>query len=184
MEENGIESCEALLLARHYMHKRLYQYSSVKSYGYHLARFMETIYYDLGDDLERYVAMTDNEVLAELNSASRDETHPGHFDAKCLYVRNYRFRAIALSSPPLESDLLTIKEELGIPDDEISWEISKKGKTKLGMNFPVLKQDGTVDIGDNLSEISVPPKERSWIYVAPQYEEKLRKQLNHVDVLG
>ncbi|MCB1072592.1 MAG: HD domain-containing protein [Chlamydiia bacterium] len=184
VEENGIESCEALLLARHYMHKRLYQYSSVKSYGYHLARFMETIYYDLGDDLERYVAMTDNEVLAELNSASRDETHPGHFDAKCLYVRNYRFRAIALSSPPLESDLLTIKEELGIPDDEISWEISKKGKTKLGMNFPVLKQDGTVDIGDNLSEISVPPKERSWIYVAPQYEEKLRKQLNHVDVLG
>ena len=87
--------------------------------------------------------------------------------------RNCRFRAIALSSPPLESDLLAIKEELGIPDDEISWEISKKGKTKLGMNFPVLKQDGSVDIGDNLSEISVPPKERSWIYVAPQFEEKL-----------
>jgi len=184
VEENGIESCEALLLARHYMHKRLYQYSSVKSYAYHLARFMETIYYDLGEDLDRYVAMTDNEVLAELNSASRDESHPGHFDAKCLYVRNYRFRAIALSSPPLESDLLAIKKELGIPDDEISWEISKKGKTKLGMNFPVLKQDGSVDIGDNLSEISVPPKERSWIYVAPQFEEKLRKQLNHVDVLG
>lgn len=184
VEENGIESCEALLLARHYMHKRLYQYSSVKSYAFHLSRFMETIYYDLGDDLDRYVAMTDNEVLAELNSASRDETHPGHFDAKCLYVRNYRFRAIALSSPPLETHLLAIKEELGIPDDEISWEISKKGKTKLGMNFPVLKQDGSVDIGYNLSEISVPPKERSWIYIAPQFEEKLRKQLNRVDALG
>ncbi|QVL56955.1 MAG: HD domain-containing protein [Simkaniaceae bacterium] len=184
VEENGIESCEALLLARHYMHKRLYQYSSVKSYAFHLARFMETIYYDLGDDLERYVAMTDNEVLSELNSASRDESHPGHFDAKCLYVRNYRFRAIALSSPPEERELIAIKEELEIPDDEISWEITKKGKNKLEMNFPVLKQDGTVDIGDNLSEISVPPKERSWIYIAPQYEEKLRKKLNHVDALG
>lgn len=184
VEENGIESCEALLLARHYMHKRLYQYATVKSYAYHLSRFMETIYYDLGDDLERYVAMTDNEVLAELNSASRDETHPGHFDAKCLYVRNYRFRAISLSAPPLESDLLAIKGDLKMEDSEISWEISRKGKGKLGMNFPVLKQDGTVDIGDNLSEISVPHKERSWIYVAPQYEEKLRKQLNHVDALG
>ena len=184
VDENGIESCEALLLARHYMHKRLYQYSSVKSYSFHLARFMEMIYYDLGDDLNRYVAMTDNEVLSELNSASRDENHPGHFDAKCLYIRNYRFRAIALSSDPLESDLLAVKDELGIPDDEISWEISKKGKNKLRMNFPVLKQDGTVDIGDNLSEISVPQKERSWIYVAPQFEEKLRKKLNHVDALG
>ena len=31
VEENGMESCEALLLARHYMHKRLYQYSIVPS---------------------------------------------------------------------------------------------------------------------------------------------------------
>ncbi len=184
VEENGLESCEALLLARHYMHKRLYQYSSVKSYAFHLARFMETIYYDLGDNLERYVSMTDNEVLVELNIASRDESHPGYFDAKCLYVRNYRFRAIALSTPPDENELEAIKKELDIPDDEISWEISKKGKKKLGMNFPILKQDGIIDIGDNLSEISVPTKERSWIYIAPQYENELRNKLNHVDVLG
>ena len=38
VEENGIESCEGLLLARHYMHKRLYQYASVKAYSFHMAR--------------------------------------------------------------------------------------------------------------------------------------------------
>ncbi len=179
VEENGIESCEALLLARHYMHKRLYQYSSVKSYGFHLARFMETIYYDLGEDLERYVSMTDNEVLAELNIASRDENHPGHFDAKCLYIRNYRFRAIALSAPPEEEEL----RALDIPEGEIAWELTPIGKKTIGLNVPVLKQDGTIDIGENLSEISVPPKERSWVYVAPQYEEEVRKKLNHVDAL-
>ncbi|MCB1110991.1 MAG: hypothetical protein KDK64_08410, partial [Chlamydiia bacterium] len=184
VEENGIESCEALLLARHYMHKRLYQYSSVKAYAFHLARFMEAIYYDLGEDLERYISMTDNEVLADLNAASQDEKHPGHFDAKCLYLRQYRYRAIALSSPPEEKELLEIKEKLGIPDEEMAWEISKKGSRRLGMNFPVLKQDGTVDVGDNLSEISVPPKERSWVYIAPRFEEEVRKMLNHVDVLG
>ncbi len=145
---------------------------------------MEMLYYDLGEDLDHYVAVTDNEVLAELNRASRDKAHPGHFDAKCLYVRNYRFLAIALSSPPLESDLLAIKEELGIPDNEISWEFSKREKVKLGMHFPVLKTRHSIDYGDNLSEISVPPRERSWIYVAPQFEKKLRKQLNHVDGLG
>ena len=82
VEENGMESCEALLLARHYMHKRLYQYSSVKSYGFHLARFMETSYYDIADDLDRYVSTTDNEVLTELSSASRDEKHPRSFRCK------------------------------------------------------------------------------------------------------
>lgn len=177
IEENGVESCEALLLARHYMHKRLYQYSSVKSYAYHLARFMGTIYHDLGDDLERYVAMTDNEVLAQLNSASRDKMHPGHFDAKCLYVRDYRFRAIPLSSPLLERDLLAVKQRIGIPDHLISWELAQEKQPTLGMSFLVLKQDGSVDIGENLSEVSVPPQERSWVFIAPQFEGSFRKEL-------
>lgn len=181
VEENGIESCEALLLARHYMHKRLYQYSSVKSYSYHLARFMETIYYDLGEDLEHYIAMTDNEVLSELNSASRDPSHPGHFDARCLYLRNYRFRAIPLIHPPQVEELEELKGKMG---DEIDWELSKSAAKRTCLPFPVLKQDGTIDIGDNLSEISVPPKERSWIFVAPQFEQDVRKTLNHVDVAG
>ncbi|MEM8727977.1 MAG: HD domain-containing protein [Chlamydiota bacterium] len=184
VEENGLESCEALLLARYYMHKRLYQYSSVKSYAYHLARFMETVYYDLGEDLDRYVAMTDNEVLTELSGASKDATHPGHFDAKCLYVRTDRFRAIALSSPLPEDELVVIKGKLGIPDDEIGWEISDDRTTELAMNFPVLKRDGTVDSGANLSEIAVPNRERSWIYVASCFERKLRKELSHVGVSG
>lgn len=176
--ENGIESCEALLLARHYMHKRLYQYSSVKSYTFHLARFMETIYYDLGSDLDRYVSMTDNEVLSELNRASRDKNHPGHFDARCLYVRDIRFRAIALTSSP-DPD-----HDFGIPDDQIYWEISKKKRKKAEMDFPVLKLNGGVGIGDDFSEVSVPQKERSWVYVAPAYEMELRKQLTEVDVLA
>ncbi|MCB1081620.1 MAG: HD domain-containing protein [Chlamydiia bacterium] len=181
VEENGIESCEALLLARHYMHKRLYQYSSVKSYGFHLARFMETVYYDLGEDLERYVAMTDNEVLAELNLASRDKSHPGHFDARCLYVRDYRFRAIAL--PTAIENPERLQQEIGIPDEEIHFEISSKKIKKGRMTFPVLKQDGTVGVGDDFSEVSVPPKERSWVYVAPKYESEVREKIMTQDLL-
>lgn len=184
VEENGIESCEALLLARHYMHKRLYQYSSVKSYGFHLARFMEKVYSDIAQDLDRYVSVTDNEVLSEINRASRDEKHPGHFDAQWLYLRNHRFRAIALSTPPEEKDLLGLKNELSIPDDEIAWEIGRSAKKRMGLPFPVLKQDGTVDVGDNLSEISIPPKERSWVFVSPHYETAVRETLNSVDVLA
>lgn len=178
VDENGIESCEALLLARHYMHKRLYQYASVKSYSFHLARFMETIYYDLGEDLNRYIGMTDNEVLADLNLASQKEDHPGHFDAKCLYLRQHRFRAIPLTTPTQNEDLEAMQKKLEIPDGEMVWEISKKQGKRLGLTFPVLRQDGSIDLGENLSEISIPSKERSWVYVAPDYELVVRKGLS------
>ena len=174
VEENGIESCEALLLARHYMHKRLYQYSSVKSYGFHLARFMETMYYDLGEDLERYVAMTDNEVLSDINQASRDESHPCHFDAKCLYVRHSRFRALPITCSYGETDLNELKKKLSIPDNAISWELSSHGGESCGLDFPVLKQNNTVVIGSDLSQISVPSKDRSWVFVAPEYVEEIQ----------
>ena len=36
LEENGLESCYAMLLSRYFMHQRLYQYHRVKSYWYHL----------------------------------------------------------------------------------------------------------------------------------------------------
>ncbi|CCB89104.1 HD domain-containing protein [Simkania negevensis] len=184
VEENGIESCEALLLARHYMHKRLYQYASVKSYSFHLARFMGGVYYDLGEELERYISMTDNEVLAELNRASMDPDHPGHFDAKCLYLRQSRFRAISLVSPTEERDLEEIRKELGIPKDQMAWQLVKSGEGRQGLDFPVLRQDGTIDNGMNLTEISIPSGKRSWVYIAPEYEIAVRKNLNLIDDLG
>ena len=180
--ENGIESCEALLLARYYMHKRLYQYPSVESYAYHLSKFMETIYYDVGDDLNQYIQMTDNEVLAELNRAFRNQTHPGHLDAKGVYIQEARFRAIPLQKGVSEKDLQWIQEECQIPSDQIEWKICQKQKNKLKMNFFVLKRDGAIDIGENLSEICVPSQERSWIYVAPFYEKEIREKLNQVNL--
>ena len=50
IEENGIESCEALLLSRHFMHRRVYQYATVKSYNFHLSRFMEKTVKILGSE--------------------------------------------------------------------------------------------------------------------------------------
>lgn len=183
-EENGIESCEALLLARHYMHKRLYQYSSVKSYTFHMARFMECVFYDLTESLDHYLAATDNEVLAELSRASLDPKHPGHFDAACLCFRKNRFEAISVSNPLSEEELNEMKSRLSIPSGQIAWKLAKQGGSKQGLNFPVLRKDGTIDIGANLSEISVPSERRSWIYVAPGYERAVRKELKQVEVLG
>ena len=41
IEENGVAACEALLLARYFMHRRVYQYPSVRTYSFHMARFIK-----------------------------------------------------------------------------------------------------------------------------------------------
>jgi len=172
IEENGMDSYESLMLARHYMHKRLYQYPNVKAYAYHLVCFMEKSYCDIGKNLNHYISITDNEVLAELNRASGDETRPGHVDAQYLCLRRDPFRAIPFTSRPDRGLLLAVKERL---KDKIDWELCKNGGQRVKPSFPVLKRDGSVDIGENLSELTVAHTDRSWVYVAPQYEEEIRR---------
>jgi len=130
--ENGIESCEALLLARHFMHRRVYQYPSVKSYGFHMARFIATIL--KATDLESYLSWTDNEVLAEAARALRDPSHPGHDDAVCLFDRKKRVRAIPTEIQVYRGLSFPVKRKNGsvtaageisgltIPSGSISWE--------------------------------------------------------------
>jgi HD superfamily phosphohydrolase len=178
IEENGLESCEALLLARHYMHKRLYQYATVKSYSFHMARFMETVFKDAIQDIESYLSLTDSEVLSALNKASRDPSHRGHFDAKCLLFRSSRFSAISLPAACKSSDLKQLQKKLSIGDHEIGWEMSERKEKHIGLTFPVLKEDGALETGDKLSNIYIPVEERSWIFVAPKYEPQIKKYCN------
>lgn len=119
VEENGIASCEALLLARHYMHKRLYQHPSVKALSYHLARFMKISYPNINGTLHQYLSMTDNEVLVEISIASKDQTHPGYFDAKAICFQNDRFLAIPFTTLS-EENVLKLKKQLG---DQVDYEL-------------------------------------------------------------
>lgn len=167
IEENGIESCEALLLARHFMHRRVYQYSTAKAYAFHLARFMKKIYtQDQLNNLEQYLSMTDNEVLSML-SKSKDK------DAQAIMTRNQRFKAFQITDMN-EKDLQKFKKELHIPDDDIHWEFAKKTTQKMGFSFPVLKRNGSIVDGSSCSEILIPLGPSGWIYIAPEYESKLK----------
>ena len=99
-------------------------------------------------------------------------------------IRQSRFRAISLVSPTEERDLEEIRKELGIPKDQMAWQLVKSGEGRQGLDFPVLRQDGTIDNGMNLTEISIPSGKRSWVYIAPEYEIAVRKNLNLIDDLG
>ncbi|MES2121475.1 MAG: HD domain-containing protein, partial [Chlamydiota bacterium] len=147
IEENGIESCEALLLARHFMHQRVYQYSSVKTYKFHLSRFMVSFYAGgnyLGD-LEGYLSLSDSEIIAALRRAAKDSQMPGHADADAVVRRESRFRAIALKEGIGEGEILEAAERAGVPAECLFREKKKEGKgSSLTLSFSVQTRCGVV----------------------------------------
>ena len=179
IEENGIASCEALLLARHFMHQRVYQYSSVKAYKFHLTRFMKN-YFSEGnylDSLEGYLSLSDSEIFAALRKSAKDPGSPGHIDADCLLRRESRFKAITLKEGTGEKELLEFSKQLEIPFDCIFWGMSAHKKGQKGLSFPVQMRSGAVVWGPELSQISIPSSSMQWAYVHPQYEQRLRLKL-------
>ena len=171
VDENGLESCEALLIARHYMHKRVYQYPTVKAYSYHVRQFMEKTYKDAPflNSVDEYVYMTDNEVLAEINKARRDIKHPGHEDALRLLERRGHLVAIPVEKTITQKDI----DALGL--SKIGFDSSDRLKKPMTLPFPVLKKDGLIVEGSLLSDIEIPTTNPSWIYISPDVRETVLK---------
>ncbi|MDN3507318.1 MAG: hypothetical protein P0S94_00175, partial [Simkaniaceae bacterium] len=159
IEENGIESCEALLLARHFMHRRVYQYASVKAYSYHLQNFMTETYVNKIDDLKAYVELTDNEVTTQMHRAAADPTMTGHYHAACLIDGEKRYHALPISSPH-------VLEKITLPEVGYATELGKL-KQGGGLDFPVLMNDGSIRPGSEVSDVYVPQTNKNWVYVEP-----------------
>ncbi len=176
IEENGMASCEALLLARHFMHQRVYQYSSVKAYKYHLARFLKPFFAkgDYLSSLEAYLSLSDCEVLAALRKAAKDPTDPGHLDADSLMRREKRFKAIFVKERVGEKELKNAQAQLRIPSEAIHFDLSESKKEKKGLGFPVKLRSGNIVSAEQCSKIFIPASNGHWVYLAPEHEKAWR----------
>lgn len=173
IDENGIESCEALLLARHFMHRRVYQYSKVKAYNFHLKRFMlKTYQKTLFDHLDYFLSMSDAEVISEIRKAAMDSTHIAHADAKSILFKEDRFKVLPLFSSLSEKDLYSLKKQHKIPDSSIDWEIHPTENMKKGWSFPVSRKYLFIQSAKDCSDLltQMPPSKKNWVYVDPKFE--------------
>lgn len=173
IDEKGIESCEALLLARHFMRRRVYQYSSVKAYNFHLRRFLlQTFSLSQLNSVDDFLNWSDPEVICQLRSAARDSTAPGHLDAKCVFYRQHRFRAVALPGSVTEKSLLSFKKKHSISDEDLVWEFSKKTKPAKSLSFPVSKHHVILQRAQDSSDflLKIPQDRGNWAYISPAYD--------------
>lgn len=172
IEENGIESCEALLLGRHFMHQRVYQHDTVKAYSFHLARFMREFYQkkDYLSSLENYLSVNDTHILVALTEAADNR------DAGALLKRQHRYRAIERKQTD-EKQLLALRKELNIPAHMMAWGVAPVQKKHMDFSFPVLRRNQTVVDAHECTDIQIPSGLATWIYVAPEHEEKVSQHL-------
>ena len=173
IDENGLESCEALLLARHFMHRRIYQYSSVKAYNFHLRRYMLANYsLKMLKSVDDFLSLSDTDVISSLNKAAKDPSLPGHLDAACVIFRQHRFRAIALPEAMTEAVLLDFKKKAGIKNGDIEWEFLPASPPCERFCFPVSKRHVVIQKAKECSDLllKVPSKRSNWVYVSPKYD--------------
>jgi uncharacterized protein len=171
IEENGVESCEALLLARHFMHRRVYQYPSVKAYSFHMARFIKQFAEkkQMLSSLKEYISYTDSEILTDLRLAFSDPTHPGYEDAIALLEKDHRHLAVELSGDLERHEVEKWKEQLQIESLETNLVDDKKESANF--SFPVLTRSGKIVDAKAFFSISISAYSSTWIYVSPKFGE-------------
>jgi HD superfamily phosphohydrolase len=158
VEEGGLHSAEALLLARYYMYSQVYFHPIRRIYDIHLQDFLAA---DLPagkfpTDLESHLRMTDNEVNARILAVDGDVAHPGH-DAASRIVRHDHYKALYQRHP----------EDVRI-NPRVGETIFKAACARFGpenvrcdsytqkrelMLFPVRCKDERVVTADQLSEV-------------------------------
>ncbi|MBM3196390.1 MAG: HD domain-containing protein [Chlamydiae bacterium] len=87
---SGLPSVEALLLARHWMHERLYQHPKVRAYAFHYAKVVETVLVQKKalEDIHVFMEINDHHIFALIPE------FPGH--QRAILDPNSRVRAIKL----------------------------------------------------------------------------------------
>jgi len=176
IEGGGIESCEALLLSRHFMYQRVYNYASVWGYKFHMRRFMRR-FYEEGNflqSLESFVSVTDNEVLAAMRTRTCDP------DACALFKREWRFTPLPIDASLSEEKIKEAQKEVGLEEGALFWHLSKKKGEGKVLNFPVLLSSGAIVDASEVAQVRIPQNKKSWLFVAPTVSKEAKDTLERL----
>ena len=91
VEEGGIHSAEALMLARYFMYTQVYFHPVRRIYDIHLRDFLREWLDDgvFSTDVECHLRMTDNEVAVALQQAADSQANAGHSHARRILRREH-----------------------------------------------------------------------------------------------
>lgn len=160
--EGGVQSAEALLLARYFSFSQVYFHRARRIYDIHLKDFLKVWLADSGGYLpyepSEHLKLTDNDVLSALYFQAREGEEPLRTLARRVVERGQRFQMVYSPSP---EDLVRnadagkqVAAALAAHyDDEEVVRHDQYGKPTAPFDFPVLKRDGRVVSSTGESEV-------------------------------
>lgn len=157
MEEGGVQSAEALMLARYFMYSQIYFHPVRRIYDIHLRDFLKE-WLDGGNfptDLNAYLKITDNEITAALWEAAFKENKVGYLHASRI-VRRQHFKRIYERNPedvkinPEAGEAIfnTLKSKYG----KEHFRHDRYRQSSGAPDFPVQMRDGRIVSSLALSE--------------------------------
>lgn len=191
----GLNSAEALSLARYFMYKQVYFHHVRRAYDFHLINFMTKFYAPGGyaPNVEFHLQQTDNEVLAALREAARDSAHPGHSDASAVLGRRHFKRVyerspthddavsegiksgriqIARGQSDLSAAYLIYNEILKhFPKEQVHYDAYVQKANPV--QFPVLMPDNSIEQATRISDVleKLPLMNIKYIMVDPSIKD-------------
>ncbi|RJP56823.1 MAG: HD domain-containing protein [Candidatus Auribacter fodinae] len=110
VEEGGIHSLEALILARYFMFTQVYFYHARRIYDLHLARFLETSDIKPPADITDYIAWDDIRLMSFMRDRKGDNDHARRILDRDSYV--YAFQTPEHCSPEQRERFNVLKSEV------------------------------------------------------------------------
>lgn len=164
IEEGGLYTAEALLLARYFMYSQVYFHPVRRIYDIHLKDFLVKWLHGgkFPTSVEKYLAFTDCGVIASLLDAYRDNEHAGHDPARRI-IEHKHYKLLYKRNPAdLQINIRAGKEIFNkaramFGEDLVRGDFYKE---KVGTpDFPVKTKDGRIvsslAISDTLGRIPV-----------------------------
>jgi HD superfamily phosphohydrolase len=184
VDYGGLQSAEALLLARYFMYTQVYFHPVRRAFDIHLKDFlMEWLPQGkFPTDIEHHLGMTDNEVFSAIRTSAKEANSPGaahalriadrkHF--KVLYERNPL--DLKLNPEPGKAIFTAAVDKLGSAHVRRDFYTQKSN----WVDFPVLARDNRVVSSLELSEVlrKLPIVAVDYILVAPELLADAKKWL-------
>lgn len=184
VDEGGIQSAEALVVARYFMYSQVYFHPIRRIYDIHLKDFLKDWLPNgvFPTDIGEFLSITDNEVTAAFLQAAFDTGKPAHSHARRI-VRREHFKRLYERNPndveinPEAGQVIfnALKEKFG--DDLFRHDrYSQEGSSP---DFPVRMRDGRIVSSLAVSEVlnNVPVLSVDYVFAERDIFDRAEKWL-------
>jgi HD superfamily phosphohydrolase len=182
IEQGGLESAEALMIARYLMFSQVYFHPTRLINDAHLKDFLEA-WLEGGrfpTDVEGHLAVTDSEVTVAMLDAKRDSSRAGHDPARRILDRDHFRIASSRKASDIGERALASKAIYDATTGRYGADKVRFGSSPrqpAAPDFPVLERDGTVASSLALSEVlaRLPGSRSEYVFVDRGIRDKARR---------